>query len=104
MPKAMRDLASLTAADFEGAVGTDFKIVGGESDPAPVSIRLTEVVVGGEQPGQRQPFSLRFHGPSSPVLAHITHGVAHAEMGRFELFLGPVGAASDGIVYEAVFA
>jgi hypothetical protein len=104
MPKAMRDLASLTAADFEGAVGTDFAVVGDESDRASVSIRLTEVVAGGEQPGRRQPFALRFRGPSSPVLEHITHAVAHAEMGRFELFLGPVGADADGIVYEAVFA
>ncbi|MDQ6777390.1 MAG: hypothetical protein M3071_14490 [Actinomycetota bacterium] len=100
----MRDLASLTPADFEGAVGTDFEIVVGESDPETVLIRLTEVVLLGERQGHRDPFSLRFRGPLSPGLAQVTHQLAHAEMGQFELFLGPVAADSDGILYEAVLA
>jgi hypothetical protein len=98
----MRDLASLSAADFEGAVGTDFEIRDGESHQ--VKIRLTEVVVLGERSGHRRPFSLRFHGPLSPALEQVTHDVTHAEMGRFELFLGPVAADADRITYEAVFA
>ena len=98
----MRDLASLTAADFAAVLGSDFEIVDGES--APVRIRLSEVVELGERPGHRRPFSLRFHGPRSPTLAHVTHRVAHAEMGEFDLFLGPVGSDPDGILYEAVFA
>jgi hypothetical protein len=98
----MRDLASLTAADFAPAVGSDFEIVDDRS--APVRVRLNEVVELGERPGHGRPFSLRFHGPLSPTLAHVTHRVAHAEMGEFDVFLGPVGSDADGITYEAVFA
>jgi hypothetical protein len=98
----MRDLASLTGADFDGAVGTDFEIDDGEAGP--VKVRLAEVVLMSERPGHRRPFSLRFHGPASPMLEHVTHHVVHAEMGAFELFLGPVAAEPDRIVYEAVFA
>ncbi|HWF49172.1 MAG TPA: hypothetical protein VG294_00895 [Solirubrobacteraceae bacterium] len=98
----MRDLAALTGADFEGAVGTDFEIDDGESGA--VKIRLAEVVLMSERPGHRRPFSLRFHGPLSPVLPHLTHHLEHAEIGSLELFLGPIAAEPDRIVYEAVFA
>jgi hypothetical protein len=100
----MRDLALLTAADFEEFVGTDFELGGGGSAPERVSIRLTEVMVLPEGPGDREPFSLHFDGPLSPVLAQVIHHVAHAEMGEFELFLGPIAAEANRIVYEAVFA
>jgi hypothetical protein len=98
----MRDLAALTAADFAAVLGSDFEILAGES--APVRLRLREVVELGERPGHRRAFSLRFLGPRAPTLAHVTHRIAHAEMGEFDLFLGPVGSDADGITYEAVFA
>jgi hypothetical protein len=98
----MRDLSSLTAADFEAALGTVFEIVDGDANR--VKIQLAEVVVLGERTGHRQPFSLRFHGPLSPVCEQITHHVVHAEMGDFELFLGPIAADAERITYEAVFA
>jgi hypothetical protein len=98
----MRDLASLTPADFESAVGSVFEITGGESGP--VRVRLAEVAVLGERPGHRQPFALRFHGPASPVLTQAIHGISHAGIGELELFLGPVVSDSDGITYEAIFA
>jgi hypothetical protein len=97
----VRDLASLTPADFQPAVGTVFEVHYGGAAPLP--IRLTEVVAFGERPGHRQPFALRFEGPDSPVLAQVTHRLAHPELGELELFLGPVQSGSDAITYEAVF-
>lgn len=97
----MRDLAALTAADFGPAVGSVFEVVVEASEP--VRIRLAQVDVRGERPGHRQPFALLFHGPPSPVLAHVTHRIAHSELGELELFLGPVASDAEGIVYEAVF-
>jgi Domain of unknown function (DUF6916) len=98
----MRDLSSPTAADFEPAVGTVFEIVDGDADP--VKLRLSEVVLLSERPGHRRPFSLRFHGPLSPAREQITHHILDAEMGEFELFLGPIAADGEHITYEAVFA
>ena len=97
----MRDLAALTPADFEPAIGTVFEVDCGAAEPLP--IRLSEVVTFTERPGHRQPFALRFEGPDSPVLAHVTHHIAHPDLGDLELFLGPVQSASAGITYEAVF-
>jgi hypothetical protein len=97
----MRDLASLTAADFQPAIGTVFEVDRGGADALP--IQLTEVVAFGERPGYRPPFALRFEGPNSPVLAQATRRIVHPDLGELELFLGPVQSASDGVTYEAVF-
>jgi hypothetical protein len=95
------DLAAVTPSDFEPAVDTVFEVAIGEG--AQLELRLTEVALLREQPGARQPFALRFVGPSEPVLAQITHHVSHESLGELELFLGPVQSASEGIIYEAVF-
>ncbi len=97
----MRDLSALTAADFESAVDTEFEVAHGDGDW--VALRLARVVVAGERPGHRSPFTLEFVGPSSPVLDHVIHVVTHPDMGAFELFLGPVVSPADGTTYEAVF-
>jgi hypothetical protein len=98
----MRDLASLTAADFEQALDSDFQTVDGHGNP--VALRLTEVIPLPQRPGHRRPFSLRFRGPLSSTLEQVTHRFVHAGLGELDLFLGPIAADSDGIVYEAVFA
>jgi hypothetical protein len=99
----VRDLASLTAADFEAAVGSRFAIATGEPG-AWLTVRLTEVVQLKEWPGHRWPFLVHFEGPLSPVLAHVVHHVSHPELGELDIFLGPVLSGTGGITYEAVFA
>jgi hypothetical protein len=95
------DLAAVTPSDFEPAIDSIFEVVTGEG--AHLELRLTEVALLSEQPGARQPFALRFVGPSEPVLAQITHRLSHASLGEFELFLGPIQSATEGVIYEAVF-
>ena len=97
----MRDLSSLTSTDFDAVVGSDFQV--GDDGTAPVGIRLREVLVGPEQPGRRRPFSLRFSGPAAPVLDSVSHRLHHAQMGELEIFLVPIAAEPEGLVYEAVF-
>jgi hypothetical protein len=96
----MRDLSSLTASDFEAALGTVFQIA--LPDGARVPLELAEVRVVGAAEGR--PFSLLFRGPLSPVCAQVTHRVVHPVMGEFELFLGPIASDSEHVTYEAVFA
>jgi hypothetical protein len=103
----MRDLASLTAGDFEAVLGSEFEITDGGTGP--LRVRLSEVVRLDGPPEHRRPFLVHFQGPPSPVLAQVVHHVVHAEMGEFDLFLGPVfvGPAtprSEGTTYEAIFA
>jgi hypothetical protein len=97
----MRDLAELTAADFEAVEGSIFEV----ADPGwdPLAIRLAQVVLLAERPGHRHPFSLRFQGPHTPVLPQAMHRVQHSDMGGLEIFMGPIASGSAGITYEAVF-
>jgi hypothetical protein len=97
----MRDLADLTATDFEAQADTIFEVTNPGQDP--LAIRLAKVVLLAERPGHRRAFSLRFQGPHAPVLPQSTHHVRHSYLGDLEIFLGPIASGSSGITYEAVF-
>lgn len=51
----------------------------------------------------RAPFSVTFRGPVEPWLEQQICAVEHAELGRLELFLVPLGPDGKGMRYEAVF-
>jgi hypothetical protein len=98
----VRDLAALTAADFDPLVDTTFAVVA-DGVPA-IELALRDVARGSGLSGFREPFALTFSGPPEPVLEFATYRLAHADFGEFELFLGPVVSTHPGISYEAVFA
>ncbi len=53
----------------------------------------------------RQPFTLLFKGPVSPVLPQSTYSVAHdSDSQALDIFLVPVSADASGACYEAVFS
>jgi hypothetical protein len=49
------------------------------------------------------PFSILFRGPLTPVLAEQSYSIEHAALGRFDLFLVPLGSDDRGARYEAAF-
>ena len=52
----------------------------------------------------RQPFSLLFKGPASPLLSHKIYRMVHRDHPEsLEIFLVPVSADLTGACYEAVF-
>ncbi len=53
--------------------------------------------------GQRAPFSLFFRGPMRPIMPQRIYALEHPELGRFDLFLLPIGPDGTGMRYEAVF-
>lgn len=65
--------------------------------------------VGGETAQQarakkrREPFSVVFRGPMSPILPQRIYRVVNEELGTLDLFLVPVGPDEEGMLYEAVF-
>ncbi len=97
----VRDLATLTAADFEVFVGHEFRVDVGRSDS--LKVVLLRIVHLGERPGRREPFLVHFLGPRSPVLSHEIHTLVNPEFGELEIFVGPVVAEDDGTTYEAAF-
>lgn len=62
-------------------------------------------------PGRRPPgdagnekFSLIFSGPKETLLASAIHQFEHRQLGRFEIYIGQIGAQdTEGVRYEAVF-
>jgi len=48
-------------------------------------------------------FSLLFRGPDTRFLPQATYHFEQAELGRFDLFIVPVGRAPGSYEYEAVF-
>ena len=51
-----------------------------------------------------EPFALLFRGPAEQALRQDTYEVEHPALGRFLLFIVPVGFDEAGRYYEAVFA
>ena len=94
----------LTQEEFSKHLNTKFRIDldGGDN----VEFELVEVkgYMGGdqEQTGMER-FSIFFQGPSEPYLLQSTYSLQHDRMGKFEIFLVPIGRSEPGVQYEAVF-
>lgn len=96
----MRDLAALTVDDFHPLQGATFRLRWGDAE---VPLVLEEVTAVGKRPGHRDPFALLFRGPADGVLPQQIHHLTGDGFGEAEIFLVPVGADGDGVLYEAVF-
>ena len=94
---------NLTCALFLERVNETFRITAGAES---LDLQLTECSLinspSGESQG-RQPFSLVFRGPVSPVLAQRIYPLENKALGELELFLVPIGPDKLGMRYEAVF-
>src|SRR3954470_1652709 len=101
-------LEDFSPATFAGREGETFQV---SADwPTPLTFRLVEVAdlrrpqpSPGRAPRRREPFSIVFQGPREPVLPQQIYRMEHAALGSFDLFIVPIGAEPDGVLYEAVF-
>lgn len=77
-----------------------------DDDTGSLSAELLEVKRLPTPPFEgRQPFSLLFKGPASPVLPQSIYRVAHdSDAQPMDIFLVPVSADANGACYEAVFS
>ncbi len=98
-------LETVTYATFAEYLGERFRMhVGAER---PLEVELIEVVrhdARGAEAGSREPFSVLFRGPLSPVAPQRIYAIEHDRFGRIELFLVPIGPDGQGMRYEAVFS
>jgi hypothetical protein len=107
-----QSLDDLSYSDFAAQVHTKFRV---RLAPArSVEIKLLRVrlapqtrLISSRRPSadaDNEKFSLIFSGPKHASLEPVIHCFEHAELGRFELHLGQIGAGHDSeIRYEAVF-
>ena len=90
-----------SAALFQPHLGTTFAVH--SSDGTRMSLVLARVT---EQPvtNNVEQFSLGFHARPGAAELHGTHTFQHPTLGTFDLFVGPVGAGTERVVYEACFS
>ena len=86
---------------FADRVGEVFRVDTGSGIVEMRLVEVTESVRSG--PGARTPFSLVFLQPGGDVLPQQIYAFEHDELGRFEIFIVPIGRDADGVQYEAVF-
>jgi hypothetical protein len=98
-------LESLTHEDFQPRVGEAFTVVAPEHGERSFTLAQADALPGGPD-GARTPFSLVFHDLAEPYLPQQTVEMTHPEMGRFPLFVVPLGRGPDGrgFRYEAIFS
>ena len=96
-------LAELTHTDFESQLGSTFNLQLNATEQLPLS--LTQVQAAGQVTPvtQRRSFSLIFRSSLPGHLPQGTYRLTQAAFGDLELFLVPIGPATGGMQYQAVF-
>lgn len=98
-------LNDLNGARFSAAVGATFQVSDGDAEPVP--LKLVEVNQRKQRAGDSaaggEAFSLLFVGPRNRYLPQRLYSFTHETLGRFSLFIVPVGQDAATFRYEAVF-
>ena len=104
------ELAEVGLEHFAGRVGERFLATpptGGVGERAGQTFELVEaapLAAGTAPPGAfRAPFRLIFRGPREAFFSQGILALEHAELGRLEIFLVPIGPDAQGMRYEAIF-
>jgi hypothetical protein len=95
-----------TVGDFAPLVGQSFRIrlADGRSEVVElVEARALPAPKSGSAGPYVAPFALLFAGPAAVRLPQETYAVEHRALGRFDLFLVPIGTNRPLPCYEAIF-
>ncbi len=101
-------LETFTIATFSGQEGTTFRLslTSGEALEATL-LQVTPLSAKGpsgeELPRKRVPFSLLFRVPTPDRFEQKTSTLEHLVIGKFDLFLVPIGREPEGFRCEAIF-
>jgi hypothetical protein len=95
-------LDTLTLNRWRECLGQDFRVHLGQE--AGLDLKLTSVTpLGAESGYRRQPYSLLFAGPLTPILPQAIYPLRNESMGELEIFLVPLGPQGQAMRYEAIF-
>lgn len=97
-------LDTLQSTDFFPLLHETFRIRLDGIEPIDLELVSVTEAGPGPKPEARRPFSLHFLGPVSPqYLIQHTYRLEHEHMGKFDLFLVPLGPETGRMRYEAIF-
>jgi hypothetical protein len=100
LPAATFPSRRLTKSAFAAETGTAFRFRGASAAGAVLALADVQSLPHG--PVDEHRFSLAFTGPSGRRLGQDTYSVDHKTLGRFDMFIVPVGPPGGTPVYEAV--
>lgn len=101
-------LDTFTVDTFAGRLGDTFRVRLDGSRAAEVKLvearpLTSESAERWAAGGRRAPFALVFVGGRDAAFPQRMYPVEHDGVGRFDLFLVPIGPDAEGMRYEAVF-
>ena len=94
-------LEALTLERLAELVGTGFRVAVPGAEP--VGLELASVTPPQASGARYESFSLYFDGPGGRPLTQRTYPFEHERIGRFDLFIVPVGNERGRLQYQAVF-
>jgi hypothetical protein len=95
-------LETLTIDDFTDRVGETFTAGAGEGRVLVLTLTSVDELSPGPD-AERTPFSLKFSDEAQDHVPQQTVAIEHEQMGKFDLFVVPLGPGPDGMRYEAIF-
>jgi len=93
-------LENLNSRAFSEQLHTNFQLRIPGAAPSP--LELVEVTEKDPSPKVEQ-FCLVFRGPLTPHLPQGIYTFEHEKLGKFDLFLVPLGPDSAGMCYQVIF-
>jgi len=111
-PGDLQSPAQLSYESFAGQLKTPFRVHLSHRQVVELKLLKARVTLPTPMlPGRRPPvdagyekFSLIFSGPKEVLLESAIHQFEHRHLGRFEMYIGQIGAPrTDSVRYEAVF-
>jgi hypothetical protein len=97
-------IEKLGRADFAEHLNTTFRAEAGPSEVFELELTDVKGIDEGETGSKQERFSLMFSGPADRFYPQGTYQLEHERIGKFNLFIVPIGKASDGrLLYEAAF-
>lgn len=103
-------LDKLTLKDFSNRIGDSFKVTPSDGSEAfELELRRADASPfpkpkDPKAKKERDPFSIEFHSRLPNHTPQQIYAVEHEKLGKFDLFLVPLGPDAEGHRYEAVFA
>jgi len=93
----------LNQATFAKLVGTTFRVSAVPGRATAIRLRSIRPLAAHGTTPTGEGFSLIFSGSRSDAFGQDSYKVDHSSLGRFEIFLVPVGLPESDQRYEAVF-
>jgi hypothetical protein len=96
----------LTIERFREALHQRFllrALPGEELDLELVAVHDLSASAGSIPVSARAPFSIHFRGPRTPWARQHTYSITNECLGEMQIFVVPLGADGQGMLYEAIF-